>query len=398
MAKRLVTQADVSGKRVLCRVDLNAPLKNGVIEDDTRIRAALATTRWLIDHQARVILCSHLGRPKGKPKAELRLAPVAARLSALLKQDVRMVEHVTGDAVTDAVGHLGDGDVLLLENLRFDPREEANDDSLAAELASLADLYVNDAFGAAHRAHASTDGVAHLLPAYLGLLMRREIEALSKLLNDPDRPFAAIIGGAKVSDKLTMLEHLLTRVDVLLIGGGMANTFLFAQGKPVGTSLVERDLGEQAFALLATAVKKGVTIDLPTDVVVAASIDADTGTTRSVVDVAETESIFDIGPGTAARYAHRIAGMKTILWNGPLGVAENPAFVNGTSTVARAIAAAEGYTVIGGGDSVAAIESLGLAGTIDHISTGGGASIEFLEGRTLPGIAAIPDDETPEVN
>lgn len=398
MAKRLVTQADVRGKRVLCRVDLNVPLKDGKIEDDTRIRAACATTQWLVDHRARTILCSHLGRPKGKVMDELRMAPVAARLSELLKQDVRTVDRVAGDAVTDAVGQLGDGDVLLLENLRFDPREEANDDSFAAELAALADLYVNDAFGAAHRAHASTQGVAHRLPAYLGLLMRREIEALSKLMDNPERPFAAIIGGAKVSDKLTVLEHLLPRVDALLIGGGMANTFLFAQGKPVGTSLVERDLGKEASALLAAATKQGVTIDLPTDVVVAASIDADSGTTRPVDGIAETESILDIGPDTAARYALRIAGMKTILWNGPLGVAENPAFAKGTTTVARAVAAAEGYTVIGGGDSVAAIESLGLAGNIDHISTGGGASIEFLEGRTLPGIAAIPDDDTAEAN
>lgn len=397
MAKRLVTRADVSGKRVLCRVDLNVPLKRGVIEDDTRIRAALDTIRWLIDHGARVILCSHLGRPKGKATDELRLAPVATRLSALLKQDVRTVDHVTGNAVTKAVGQLADGDVLLLENLRFDPGEEANDDAFAAELASLADIYVNDAFGAAHRAHASTEGVAHRLPAYLGLLMRREIEALTKLLADPDRPFAAIVGGAKVSDKLTVLDNLLSRVDVLLIGGGMANTFMFAQGKPVGRSLVERDLGEAASALLTAAATKGVTIDLPTDVVVAESIDGDSGMTRSVNDIGEMESIFDIGPDTAARYAQRISTMKTILWNGPLGVAENPAFVNGTRTVARAVAGADGYTVIGGGDSVAAIASLGLSGDIDHISTGGGASIEFLEGRVLPGIAAIPDD-APEVS
>lgn len=398
MAKRLVTRADVRGKRVLCRVDLNVPLKDGVIKDDTRIRAALPTTQWLIEHRARVILCSHLGRPQGKVADELRLAPIAHRLSELLKLEVRTVDHVTGEAVTDAVGHLGDGDVLLLENLRFDPREEANDNALAAELAALADLYVNDAFGAAHRAHASTEGVAHRLPAYLGLLMRREIDALSKLLEDPERPFAAIIGGAKVSDKLTVLEHLLARVDTLLIGGGMANTFLFAQGKPIGTSLVERDLGTQASALLAAATRQGVTIDLPTDVVVAESIDAESGTIRPVAGIAGTEAIFDIGPDTAGRFADRISEMKTILWNGPLGVAENPAFVEGTTTVAKAVAVAKGYTVIGGGDSVAAVESLGLVGTIDHISSGGGASIEFLEGRTLPGIAAIPEDDPSEVS
>lgn len=397
MAKRFITEADVSGKRVLCRVDLNVPLKGGVIEDDTRIRSALDTIRWLLDHGARVIICSHLGRPKGAPRDDLRMAPIAARLSELLGREVQTVDQVTGATVTIAVDHLNDGEALLLENLRFDPREEANDDSLAQELASLADLYVDDAFGAAHRAHASTEGVARILPAYLGLLMRREIEALSTLLDHPDRPFAAIIGGAKVSDKLLVLDHLMSRVDLLLIGGGMANTFLFAQGKRVGTSLVERELRDQASALLAHAKQRGVTVDLPTDVVVSDSIDAASGVTRSLTDIAKTESIFDIGPETAARYARRIASMKTILWNGPLGVAENPAFANGTTTIARAVADADAYTVIGGGDSVAAIQSLGLAGTIDHVSTGGGASIEFLEGKPLPGIAAIPEADPPEV-
>ncbi len=398
MAKRLITQVDVSEKRVLCRVDLNVPIRDGEIEDDTRIRAALDTIRWLVDHQARVILCSHLGRPNGQVKEELRLAVVAARLSELLEKDVQSVERVTGEKVSEAVSRLGDGDVLLLENIRFDPREEANDDSLASELASLAEIYVNDAFGAAHRAHASTEGVAHRLPAYIGLLMEREIRALSRLLDDPERPFAAIIGGAKVSDKLAVLDRLLARVDVLLIGGGMANTFLLAQGQPVGRSLVERDLREEASAVLAAASIQGVTIDLPTDVVVAESIEASSGMVRSIADIGEAEAIFDIGPDTANRYADRIAGMKTILWNGPLGVAENPAFANGTRTVAQAVAGAGGYTVIGGGDSVAAIEKLGLAGSIDHISTGGGASIEFLEGKTLPGIASIPDETTGEQN
>lgn len=393
MAKRLVSQADVSGKRVLCRVDLNVPLKDGVIQDDTRIRAALGTIRWLIDHKARVILCSHLGRPKGTIVDELRLAPVATRLSELLGQDVQTVGEVTGESVMAAADRLAEGEVLLLENLRFDPREEANDDSFAAELALLGDLYVNDAFGAAHRAHASTEGVAHRIPAYLGLLMQQEIDALTKLLHKPERPFAAIIGGAKVSDKITVLKHLLSRVDVLLIGGGMANTFLLAQGKPVGTSLVEADRTGAATTVLAAAKEHGVTIDLPTDVVVADSIDAEVGTTRSVDDIREAESIFDIGPETASRYARRIMGMRTILWNGPLGVAENPVFARGTETVARAVADADGYTVIGGGDSVAAVESLGLANAIDHISSGGGASIEFLEGKALPGIAANPDDD-----
>lgn len=392
MAKRCVTQADVSGKRVLCRVDLNVPLKDGVIQDDTRIRASLDTIRWLIDHNARVILCSHLGRPKGMASDELRLAPVAVRLSQLLRQDVQDVQHVTGEIVTSAVGQLSDSEVLLLENLRFDPREEANDDTFAGELAALADLYVNDAFGAAHRAHASTEGVARRIPAYFGLLMRREIEALTKLMDNPGRPFAAIIGGAKVSDKISVLEHLLSRVDAMLIGGGMANTLLLAQGKSVGASLVERDRTDAAASLLAVAEQRGVAIELPTDVVVAGAIDADSGTAKPVDDIGVADSIFDIGPDTASRYAQRIASMETVFWNGPLGVAENPAFATGTETVARAVAGADGYTVVGGGDSVAAIEALGLADDIDHISTGGGASIEFLEGKTLPGIAAIPDD------
>ncbi len=396
MAKRLVSQADVSGRRVLCRVDLNVPLKNGEIQDDTRIRAALGTVKWLTEHKARVILCSHLGRPKGKVVEELRLTSVAARLSELLGQEIQAATEVTGASVSVATERLADGDVLLLENLRFDPREEANDPTFAGDLASLADLYVNDAFGAAHRAHASTEGVAHRIPAYLGFLMQQEIEALTKLLDNPERPFAAIIGGAKVSDKITVLEHLLARVDVLLIGGGMANTFLLAQGKQVGTSLVEPNHTGAALDLLSAATGQGVTIDLPTDVVVADTIDASAGTIRSVDEIGEEESIFDIGPETSSRYAQRIAEMKTVLWNGPLGVAENPAFARGTETVARAVADATGYTVIGGGDSVAAIESLRLAGTIDHISTGGGASIEFLEGKTLPGIAAIPDADMPE--
>jgi len=280
MAKRLVTQANVSGKRVLCRVDLNVPMKDGAIQDDTRIRAALGTIRWLADHGARVILCSHLGRPKGQPRDDLRLTPVAARLSELLERTVETVDGVTGDSVTAAVERLRDGDVLLLENLRFDSREEANDASLAAELASLADLYVNDAFGAAHRAHASTEGVAHHLPAFIGFLMQREIEALTKLLEGPERPFAAVIGGAKISDKIVVLEHLLSRVDALLIGGGMANTFLLAQGHPIGISLVELDHAKDVTALLAGAEANGVTIDLPTDAVVAESPEAPTGEVR----------------------------------------------------------------------------------------------------------------------
>ncbi len=393
MTRRSITDADVQGQQVLCRVDFNVPLRDGEIQDDTRIRAALPTIDWLVSHGARVILCSHLGRPKGEVVEDLRLKPVADRLAELTGNAVAALDAITGPAVAREVDGMTDGEIVLLENLRFDPREEANDPSLARELADLADIYVNDAFGAAHRAHASTEGVAQLLPASIGLLMQAEIEALSKLLTGPEHPFVAIIGGAKVSDKMGVLENLLPKVDTLLIGGGMANTFLLAQGVEVGTSLVEADLVETASDLIEAARSQGVEIGLPTDVVVASSIDAPTGHQVTVDAIRSDVAIFDIGPETAARYAGVIAGARTVLWNGPLGVAENPAFAAGTARVARAVVDADGYTVIGGGDSVAAIQQLGLAGRIDHISTGGGASLEFLEGKTLPGIAAIPEVE-----
>jgi phosphoglycerate kinase len=388
-----MTDMDVAGKRVLCRVDFNVPLKGGEIEDDTRIRAALPTIEWLTSHDARVILCSHLGRPKGKVVENLRLGPVAARLESLLGRSVTAQSEITGAAVVASVSAMQDGDVALLENLRFDPREESNDPVFARELAALADLYVNDAFGAAHRAHASTEGVAHLLPASLGLLMQREVDALSALLDDPGHPFVAIIGGAKVSDKLAALQNLLDRVDHLLIGGGMANTFLLAKGHEIGTSLVEPDLVDTANELMAEAERRDVKIGLPTDVVVAESIESDNGETVGLDAIGTERAIYDVGPASAASFAEIISGAKTVFWNGPLGVAENPAFANGTATVARAVAQANGFTVIGGGDSVSAIEHLGLADKIDHISTGGGASLEFLEGKSLPGIAAIPEAE-----
>jgi len=390
---RSITDADVAGRRVLCRVDFNVPLRDGEIDDDTRIRAAVPTIDWLTRHGARVILGSHLGRPKGQVVNDLRLKPVAVRLSELLGRPVKALDEITGAAVTAAVQAMADGDIVLLENLRFDTREEANDPALARELAGLADLYVNDAFGAAHRAHASTEGVAHLRPAYAGLLMRDEIEALSKLLVTPGQPFVAIIGGAKVSDKIGVIENLLPRVDSLLIGGGMANTFLLAQGIAIGRSLAEPDLVPVASNLLETARTQGVVIGLPTDVVLAGSIDATSGETAPIDAIPDAAAIYDIGPDTAAAYAGVIAEAATVLWNGPLGVAENPAFASGTAAVAEAVAGVDGYTVGGGGDSVAAIQQLGLADRIDHISTGGGASLEFLEGKTLPGIAAIP--ETP---
>jgi phosphoglycerate kinase len=391
MTKRSITSAEVRGKRVLCRVDFNVPLDGAEITDDTRIRSALPTIEWLREHGARVILCSHLGRPKGKVNDALRLAPVGRHLAGLLKHPVTTVPTIVGPEARDAIASMHDGDVTLLENLRFDPREEANDPEFARNLASQADLYVNDAFGAAHRAHASTEGIAHVLPAYLGLLMQREIDALGQLLESPERPFAAIIGGAKVSDKIAVLQNLVAHVDVLLIGGGMANTFLLAQGMEVGASLVERDQLETANAIMTTAQERHITLAMPTDVVVASSIDASQGEVKAVDALEEDDAMFDIGPESARRYAGLVARQRTILWNGPLGVAENPAFAEGTKTVAQAVANADGFTVIGGGDSVAAVEQLGLSDHIDHISTGGGASLEFLEGKTLPGIAAIPD-------
>jgi len=388
-----MTSADVRGKRVLCRVDFNVPLDGDTITDDTRIRSALPTIQWLVDNGARVVLCSHLGRPKGQVKDEFRLSPAGERLSELLGKPITIVPTTIGDEAEAAVNGLQDGEVALLENLRFDAREEKNDPEFAEALARLGDIYVNDAFGAAHRAHASTAGVANHLPAYLGLLMQKEVDALGKLLQSPERPFAAIIGGAKVSDKIAVLENLVAKVNTLLIGGGMANTFLLAQGKEVGNSLVERDQLATAGSIIDQADAHGVTLMLPTDVVVAGDIKATEGTVVLVDDIPADQSIFDIGPDTAKAYADAIRSHKTVLWNGPLGVTENSTFAAGTKTVAEAVANADGYTVIGGGDSVAAIEQLGLGDRIDHISTGGGASLEFLEGKTLPGIAAIPEED-----
>ena len=395
MPKRSITEMDAAGQRVLCRCDFNVPLDDGRITDDTRLRAALPTIRWLLDHGARVVLCSHLGRPKGKIAEEFRLAPVAARLSELLGQPVRSGSDVVGEKATAAVASLDDGETVLLENLRFEPGEEQNDPAFARQLADLADLYVNDAFGAAHRAHASTEGVAHLLPAYMGFLMQRETDVLGRLLGKPEKPFVAIVGGAKVSDKLKVLEHLIDRVDAILVGGGMANTFLLARGVEVGTSLVEEDQQEAARRIADYAKASEVDLLLPIDVVVAEDIDGE-GTVKSVDDITASEAVFDIGPETAAAFAATVARARTVFWNGPLGVAERPRFAAGTRTVAEAVAKADGFTVIGGGDSVAAVEQLDLVDRIDHISTGGGASLEFLEGKELPGIASIPEAAAPD--
>lgn len=384
-----IADLDVAGKRVLVRVDFNVPLTDtGEITDDTRIRAALPTITTLRDRGARVILVSHLGRPKGKRDDRFSLAPVAKHLSRLLGRDVATTSAVVGPEAEATVAALSPGDVLLLENVRFEPGEEKNDPELSRKLASLADIYVNDAFGAAHRAHASTAGVADHLPAYAGFLLQREVDELSGLLENPARPFVTILGGAKISDKLAVVGNLLGLVDTLLIGGGMANTFLLANGVEIGASLAERDLVNEARDILERARANGVEIILPADAIVAPSIDAE-GRPVPITEVPANESIFDIGPETVATFSKGIDGAATIFWNGPMGVFERPAFANGTREVARAVAKSAAKSVIGGGDSVAAVEQSGLADQIDHISTGGGASLELLEGAELPGVAAL---------
>jgi phosphoglycerate kinase len=391
MPKRSVTEAEVRGKRALVRVDFNVPLRDGDVADDTRIRAALPTIRYLLDRGASVVLATHLGRPKGRADPAYSVAPVARSLSELLGQGVAAISSVAGPEAERAATALRPGDVLLLENTRFESGEEANDPELAASLARLGDLFVNDAFGAAHRAHASTVGVAGLLPSYAGLLLQREEIVLSRLLNDPARPFIAVLGGAKVSDKFAVLEHLLGRVDALLLGGGMANTVLLAQGRQIGSSLAEPDRVDEARRLLDTAEARDVLMLVPTDVVSAQSVNS-TNPTVGVVDaIPADEAIFDIGPETVARYCEQIAGARTVFWNGPMGVFERKQFENGTIGIARCVADASAYTVVGGGDSLAAIDTAGVGERIDHISTGGGASLEYLEGRELPGIAALPD-------
>lgn len=390
MAIRTLDDLDVAGKRVLVRVDYNVPLEDGQITDDTRIRATLPTIRALRDRGAALILVSHLGRPKGQVREDLRLAPVAARLGELLGEPVQYARDVVGPEAQAMAAALRPGGVGLLENVRFDPREEKNDPEFARELAGLADCYVDDAFGAAHRAHASTVAVAELLPAAAGLLMEREIAALTKVLESPERPAALILGGAKVSDKVGVIEHLLERVDLLLVGGGMANTFLKAEGLNVGKSLVEDDKLDVAKSTLARARERGVSVLLPVDVVVAPRL-ADDAPTRVVPtdSVSDDDAIFDIGPETVARFGEALRDARTVVWNGPMGVFEVPAFANGTRGVAEAVAASGGFTLVGGGDSVAAVEQMGLADRISHISTGGGASLEFLEGKDLPGVAVL---------
>lgn len=391
MAKRSVSDADVRGKRVLVRVDFNVPLQGGEVADDTRIRAAVPTIQLLLNRGAAVVLASHLGRPKGKPDAKYSIAPAAARLADLLGTEVLTASDVVGPAAQDAARELQPGQVLVLENTRFEPGEEKNDPELAKSLASLADVYVNDAFGAAHRAHASTVGVAGYLPSYAGLLLLKEVAVLSQLLEQPERPFVAILGGAKVSDKLAVISHLLTRVDALLLGGGMANTLLLAQEKEIGQSLAEPDLVEQAKTLLSQARELGVAILVPRDVVVADTIDSTDVSVVSSDHVPADRAIFDVGPETVREYCTHVSTARTVFWNGPMGVFEKEAFARGTMGLARCVAESPAFTVVGGGDSLSAIEAAGVGDRIDHISTGGGASLELLEGRTLPGVAAIPD-------
>ena len=394
MQKQTVRDIDWDGKRALVRVDFNVPLEDGQIGDDTRIRAALPTIRYLLAHGASVVLMSHLGRPKNKVVESMRLAPVVARLAELLPEAsaIKGSHAITGVAAEAAVADLRPGEVLMLENTRFDAREEANDPSMATELARLGDVYVNDAFGAAHRAHASTEGVAHHMPAVAGLLLEAELAALGGALENPERPFVTIIGGAKISDKIAVIEHLLGTVDALLIGGGMANTFLLAQGHPMGDSLVEPDSVETARSLMALAEQRGARLLLPTDLVLADAFSADAKTrVAAVTDVTAGWRALDIGPATGAAYAEVIRPAGTVIWNGPMGVFELAPFAEGTRAVAQAMAECGGMTIIGGGDSVAAVEQMGLADRMRHISTGGGASLELLEGKVLPGVAALND-------
>lgn len=394
MAYTKLTDLNVAGKRVLVRVDFNVPLDDARnITDDTRIRAALPTIEHLLNSGAAVILMSHLGRPKGVDDA-LRLDPVATRLSELIRRPVAKVDDCVGPEVEAAAKALEPGQVLLLDNLRFHKEETANDPDFARRLASLADVYVNDAFGAAHRAHASTAGVAEHLPAAAGFLLAKELDVLGGALDNPERPFLAILGGAKVSDKIGVIRNLLTKVDTLLIGGGMAYTFIKAKGYEVGKSLLDTERIELAKELMAEAEERGVKLLLPVDVVVADEFSEDANTQEVAIEAipADWEAL-DIGPKTRELFAAEVAQAKTILWNGPMGVFEMAPFANGTRAVAEAMAASTGTTIIGGGDSAAAVQQFGLAERMSHISTGGGASLEFIEGKVLPGVAALAPKE-----
>jgi phosphoglycerate kinase len=389
MNKKTVRDIDVGGKRVLVRVDFNVPLKEGAVSDDTRIRAALPTLNYLLDQGAALILCSHLGRPKGKIVPELKMDPVAARLSELLDRPVSKLDDCVGPEVETAVQAMQAGDIILLENTRFHPEEKKNDPEFARQLAALADVYVNDAFGSAHRAHASTEGVTHYLPAVAGLLMEKELEFLGQAVESPEHPYVAILGGAKVSDKVGVIESLLRQCDRLLIGGGMANTFFKAMGFEVGDSLIEEEAVPVAQSLLKSAPGQLI---LPVDVVIADAFDNDANT-RVVApnEVTAGWRILDIGPKTVPTFESALSGARTVVWNGPLGVFEMENFARGTFAVAEVLANLNAVTIIGGGDSAAAVRQAGLVDRMTHVSTGGGASLEFLEGKALPGVVALAD-------
>ncbi len=395
MALRGLRGADVEGKRVLVRVDFNVPFAGGLVSDDTRLQASLPTIHHLREHGAKVVLCSHLGRPKGAIDEALRLGAVAEHLSELLGSSVGYVRECIGPEVAAAVKAMAPRDVLLLENLRFHAGEEKNDPAFARDLASVADLFVNDAFGAAHRAHASTVGITEVLPSYAGLLLEKEAKMLGAVLHDPQRPFALVVGGAKVSDKLPVLQSLLGKVDVILIGGGMVATFFRSQAYAGGASTEADDQVDAARQLLAEAQSRGVEVLLPEDVIAASEFAADSAhRTVSVQDLPPDWLVLDIGPASVQRYRHALQSCRTVLWNGPMGVFEFSAFSHGTRTLAETIAALPATTVIGGGSTGEAVTSLGLADSMTHVSTGGGASLEFLEGKHLPGLAALTS-ETP---
>jgi phosphoglycerate kinase len=393
MQKKSITDIDVNGKRTLVRVDFNAPLdENGSITDDIRIKAALPTIRYLIDHGAKVILTSHLGRPKG-PSDELRLDPVARRLSDLLGKPVKKLDDSIGPDVEAAVKQMQPGDVMLLENIRFYKEEEANDPEFAKKLASLADIYVNDAFGTAHRAHASTEGVAHLVPvAVAGFLMQKEIDYLGKALTNPERPFVAILGGAKVKDKIPVIDNLIMKVDVLLIGGGMAYTFLKALGFEIGKSLLDESNLELTKELMQKAKDKGIKFELPEDVLAASELSPDAETKVVPANAIPGNWMgLDIGPQTIEKFRKYVLDAGTVVWNGPMGVFEMEPFARGTYAIAESMAKSKATTIVGGGDSAAAVEQMGFADKMSHVSTGGGASLEFLEGKALPGVVALND-------
>jgi phosphoglycerate kinase len=393
MNKKTVKDIDVKGKRVLVRVDFNVPQdEDGNITDDRRIKAALPTIQYLIGQGAKVILVSHLGRPKGKFNEKFRMNPVADRLAELLGKPIKKLDDVIGPAVDSAVNAMQTGDVILLENVRFYKEEEENDPEFAKKLASLADVYVNDAFGTAHRAHASTEGVAHYLPAVAGFLMQKEIDYLGRALSNPNRPFVAILGGAKVKDKIPVIENLLEKVDTLLVGGGMAYTFLKAKGYEIGQSLLDAESVDLCKELLTKAQQKGVRFELPVDIVTATQLSAYASTEVMDADKIPADRMgADIGPKTREKFRNFILNAGTVVWNGPMGVFELAPFAGGTKAIAQAMADSKAVTIVGGGDSAAAVEQVGFADKMSHVSTGGGASLEFLEGKALPGVVALLD-------